>query len=129
VDFNNEKTIGTPAIDVERINILGKRDNFLEALEHYHTLSFRGAGANINVVRSRMITLFLQLYSTLRRHFSEEEFNNIKHICGTSKKEEELIEQFSKISDLLDKLRITRLDTKKVYDSTNVEAENKEKGY
>lgn len=129
VDFNNEATIGTPALDVERISILQRRYDLIEAYEDYKKKVFNNIGVSIAVVRARLLSLFIEIQATLKRRLDKEDYNKIKDCCFNSKNEEELKEIIFRINEELDKIRLTRVDTQKVYDSTIVETEDKEKGF
>lgn len=129
VDFNNEKTIGTPAVDVERISILQRRYDLFEAFEDYKKKNFQGAGYSLAIVRARLISFFLEIQAILKRRLSEENYNRIKTVCFDCKEEEKIIETIYLINDELDIMRLTRIDVQKVYDSSDVEEENKAKGY
>lgn len=129
VDFNSDQTIGTPARDVETITILQRRFEFIEAYEDYKKKRFMGANWSNAIVRARLISLFIQLYGILKRRMTEEEFNNFRENVFNSKEEKDILECMYYISDLLDKLNITKIDNIRAYDRTNAEAENLAKGY
>lgn len=129
VDFNNDATVGTPAVDVERISILQRRYDLIEAIEYYRKKRLDGAAFPISVVRSRLFSLFLEVQACLKRRLKPEDYNNLFSICYDSKEELELLDAVYKINEVLDELRLTRIDTQKVYDSTDTEAENKIKGF
>jgi len=130
VDFNNESTIGTPATDVEKISILQRRYDLLEAYEHYRKGRMQGVNINLSVVRARLTSLFLEVQATLKRRFKKDEYEEIKSLVFADNLEEE---DFKKalfiINEELDNLRLTRVDNQKVYNSFKVEEENKIKGY
>lgn len=129
VDFNNEKTIGTPAVDVERISILQRRYDVLEALEDYQKKRHMGSDVPIAFVRARLFTLFVEIQAYLKRKLSPEDYNILYNICLDSKDENELISAIFKINEELDAMRLIRIDTQKVYDSTSAETENRMKRF
>jgi len=129
VDFDNDATIGTPAIDVERISILQRRYDVIEAIEDYKKKRYLGSGNPISYIRARMFSLFIEIQAYLKRILSKEEYGELLNTCLNSKDEIELIEALFKINELLDKMRLIRIDTQKVYDATNVEEENKIKRF
>lgn len=124
VDFNNDATIGTPAIDVERISILQRRYDVIEALEDYKKKRMMGSEAPISFVRARLFSLFIEIQSCLKRRLKEEDYNQLLDTCLYDKDEEELIAAIFRINEELDAMRLIRIDTQKVYDATNVEEES-----
>lgn len=129
VDFNNETTIGTPAIDVERISILQRRYDVIEALEDYKKKRFMGSGSPISYVRARLFSLFVEIQAYLKRTISKVDYDKLLDTCLTCKDEEGLIEALFIINERLDAMRLIRIDTQKVYDATSVEGEDKIKGF
>lgn len=129
VDFNNEATVGTPAVDVERISILQRRYDLIEAIEHYRKMRLNGAAMGISVVSCRLFSLFLELQACLARHLTPKEYDKLLDVCLNSSKEEEILTAVYKINSVLDQIKLTRIDTQRVYDSTDTEAENKIKGF
>ena len=129
VDFNNDTTIGTPAIDVERISILQRRYDVIEALEDYRKKRMMGAQVPIAIVRARVLTLFIEIQAYLKRKLSKEDYNSLFNICMNSQDEGEILNAIFKINEELDALRLIRIDTQKVYDSTSVEEEDEMKGF
>lgn len=129
VNFDNEATIGTPAVDIERVIILEKRNNLFEALEDYQNKKFSGVQADLNFVRSRLRILFFEIQATLKRRLGKKEYPIFRDGILKAESEGEILKYIYAINEILDEMRLTRIDTKKVYDSLNIEAENKEKGY
>lgn len=143
VDFNNEATIGTPAVDVQRITLLQRRYDLFEALEDHKKKADSGINLPFTIVKARLLTFFLELDPMLRRHWhsdknsteeSKKKYALIKSIClGRNEEdidEEQIINVLLTLNRFLDDpLRITRLDTKQVYDPRDMEGENEIKGY
>lgn len=130
VDFDNETTIGTPAADVQRISILQRRYDLIEAFEMYKKATYQNANTGSAIVRARLLSLFLELQATLKRRWDNKKYEKIKNLIFEKKVEEEkLIEIIFEINEELDKIQLTKIDTKKVYDSGKVEEENRMKGY
>jgi len=130
VNFNNDATIGTPAVDIERISILQRRYELIETFEEYKKKTYKGSIIPIFVVRARLLSLFIEIQATLKRRLKAEDYKKIRDVSLSSESsEEEIYLVMEKINEELDIMRLIRIDTQKVYDSTNVEAENKEKGY
>lgn len=130
VDFNNETTIGTPAVDVVRILILQRHSDLIEAYEVYLKQKYAKINISTAVVKARLFSLFLQLQPTIKRRYGEdiEAYNIIQKLFTNPEGQEKIEEALYYINELLDDLRLTRIDTKKQYNSTSVEAENKAKG-
>jgi hypothetical protein len=129
VDFNNEATIGTPAIDIQRISILQRRYDFLEALEDYRKKKALGANIPLNVVRARLSTLFLEIQATLKRRLKAEKYDDIKEKCLNNKADEKAIQDiFFIINEELDLIKLTRVDNKNPYDFSITEEDNIQAG-
>jgi len=131
VDFNNEATIGTPAADVEKISILQRRYDLIEAFEQYKKGRLANVGTSLSITRARLISLFLELQATLERRLTKDKkYQELKDlIFANSLTEEEILSAIYIINRELDKINLTKIDNQRVYDSTSVETENKEKGY
>ena len=127
VDFNKETTVGTPAIDIVRVLLVQKIEYVSDAWEDYYKKTGSGVKISLSLIRGRLFTLYLQLWAYLNRarkkHSSPEYIE--KQIGEGNKKELWAITK--EFIDILDKLKITRLDNIKEYDHTSVEAENKVK--
>jgi len=128
VDFNNDATIGTPAVDVVRILILQRRSDLFEALEQYNKQEIRGIQCDLAVVRSRLISLFYELQSGLKRRSTVEEYNSIVEGLK-SDKIDDVKKIISKVNHYLDEIRLIRLDNKPHVDKKNWEAVNSANDY
>ncbi len=127
VDFNNDATITTPATDVEKILILQKRENFIDALEHCNKIDGMGGTADLSVARSRLHSLYLQLQASLKRNMDPQTFLELEKDLK-SEELQDILNAFFSISNWLDEIKLTRIDTKRKYDSSKVETENKARG-
>jgi len=131
VDFNNETTITRPAVDIERVLVLQRRHDCIEAYEGYQKAILSGADTGDYTFRSRVLSLFIELKASLKRHYPEGDKDKISFVeletWIRKGEEDELFNAFDLINDFLDVIKLTRLDTHKVYDSTRVEVENREK--
>lgn len=127
VDFNNEATIGTPSTEVVKILILQRRYDLFEALEKYNKLQNQQQEADPSTLRARLFTLFLEIQAGLKRRLNKAEYDKlIKQIAGED--EAEIMKAIYRINEELDKINLTKIDTKRVYDTTRVEVENRIKG-
>lgn len=125
VDFNSEATIARSKAEIEGFSILEKRAFVIDAIEDYEKKAAGGVNANCQYVRARIVALFWQVKAMLKRKqpkLHDELWRSVK-----SKKYDELEMAFDKLSDYLDTLKLTQIDTGKVYDSSSVEAENRAK--
>jgi hypothetical protein len=138
VDWDNEATIGIPASEVERISILQRRYNLIEAFETYKKTKFIGVDSNLNIVRARLLSTFIQLRSLIRRKLKDKKdkedkydltYKEMEDICFEGTEEKQIIKAIYLISDLLDEIRLTKIDVIKTYDRENIETENKIKGF
>lgn len=128
VDFNNEATIGTPATDVVKISILERRYDVIEAFEHYKKKKFDGIQAPLSIVRARLMSLFLEIQAMLKRKMKPEDYVLLVKGVGADKYDE-VMAAFIEINEFVDELRLTRIDNQRVYNSQDVEEENKVKGF
>lgn len=128
VDFNNDATIGTPAIDIERISILQRRYDFIEALEDYRKKRLAGAGVSLSIVRARLGSLFYELQATFKRRLTPEKYNEIKEACLNSTKEETILDAFLFINEELDKISLIKIDTRSSFNFSIAEEDNKGAG-
>ena len=128
VNFNNETTIGTPAVDVIRILILQRRADLFEAWENHKKKVYQGSRGSIYIVRARLLSLFMEIQPALEhRHLKREEYLSLLAKVK-SNKEEDIEEAMFILNDFLDKIKLIRLDTKIQYNKTRVEIENRFKG-
>lgn len=125
VNFDNETTITRPAIDIIRVLVLEKREDCISAGKGYHKVALEGASCSDSEFRSRLWALYSELRSSLKRHYPKDYEVMKENILRGE--EEDLFNTFDKINEFLDMIKLTRLDTQKVYDSTRVEIENTEK--
>jgi len=126
VDFNNETTVGTPAVDVVRILILQRRADLFEAVEKYNKQSYQGQQADLSIVRARLKSLFLEIQAALKRRLKPDVYKELMQKIEQDD-EEKIMEAIYFLNEHLDNMRLTRIDTKTQYDSTRVEIENKAK--
>lgn len=128
VDFNNEATIGTPAVDVVRILILQRRSDLIEALEQYNKMEYRNASPDLSIVRARLVSLYIELRAGLKRRLKKEEFTSIEKAMGQSEKDR-ILYCVNYLNGYLDDMRLIRLDNKPNVNKTKWEEVNKAYGY
>jgi hypothetical protein len=56
-------------------------------------------------------------------------YKEMEDICFEGTEEKQIIKAIYLISDLLDEIRLTKIDVIKTYDRENIETENKIKGF
>jgi len=129
VDFNNESTVSTPPGDVVKIVILERREQVIEALEAYYRVKDAdfNPDAQEGVLRSRVISFFLELQSMLKRR-KPEEYEEVRAAVFSKKKPEELREVFEWLNDFIDEMGLTLIDNKRNYDGMTFEEANKYDG-
>lgn len=128
-DFDYQSTVGKSAEEVVKLNIIGRKYNLTEAWERFRKQKADGTNPYIGYISSRTASLFDEWQATLKRVMKKPDYEDLRQKARESRKEYELIKAFDLISEWLDHLNITRIDLKKVYDTTRVENENKEQGY
>ena len=143
VNFNNDATVGIPATDIEKISILQRRYDLIEAIEAYYKNKFKGIAGETSIISARLMSLFYEIQAMLKRRHTpkakkkgaatkaDDTFEKIKKVCTstTTIKIEDVVNVLELINDELDVVRLTRIDTQKVYDETDIEEELKEQGY
>lgn len=123
VDFNNETTVSTPAVDVVRILILQRRNDVIESIEHYYKTAESNVEADLGVIKARILSLYLELQGLVDKKLDEEIQALSVEIFDSDIKE--LLDVFTKINKLLYDINLTKIDVRLDYDTTDIEAENK----
>src|SRR3990167_6106889 len=107
VDFNSEATVGTPASDVERISILQRRYDLIEAFEDYKKRRALGTDQPLSIVRVRLMSLFIELQALLKRRLSKEVYGDLKSRCFDVKvSEDDIIKSIFELNEELDSIRL-----------------------
>lgn len=127
VDFDNEATVGVPAGEILKILILQRRTYVFDSYELLVKQDSQGVVANVSLFKSRLHALFLEIQSILKRRMKKDEYTALTEDLD-SNEISVLYRVMISINDQLDDLNLTRIDTRKRYDSTKVEYENGEKG-
>lgn len=132
VNYNNDITLATPPIDINRIQILERRAHVIEALEKYYQYKLSGTNANTQAVRSRLCSLFWELQETIVRKFPNSSnkitYEKMVSILFPDEKQsdfKDILEVWKHINLMLGEINLTKVDTKKEYDTTNIEEENR----
>lgn len=129
VDFNNEATVSTPAVDVVRILILQRRSDLFEALERYNKTEYQGAQSDISIVRARLVSLFMELQAGIRRRTKDDkEYIKLKSKIYSSNPDN-ILEAIEYLNGYLDDMKLTRVDNKPNVNKKSWEAVNNAYGY
>ena len=125
VDFNNEMTVSTPATDIVKVLILQRRNDVFDAYELWQKQEESGISGNgRSLVFARIKTLFLELQPMLKRKKNKEEYEQLtKDISDKNKIEDNIYV----LNEFVDELKITKIDSRKIYDSSRAELQNAEK--
>jgi hypothetical protein len=127
VDFNNETTVSTPAVDIVRVLILQRRADLMEALEDYLKKDGLGYSQSINIVKARLYTMFLEISGMLKRR-APQDYTRLETGIRGLEETEDIIKIVLEFNNILDDIGLTKIDTRKKFDSTIAELENEEKG-
>lgn len=127
VDFHNEATVATPAADIVRVLILQRRNDLIESIEYYSKTTYASIQGSIAPVRARLLSLFLEIRGLLSRRMDKSYFEKIPSIIEKADYDG-LLDLTFKINEILDEVKLTRIDEKRVYDKNRTEEENKVKG-
>lgn len=132
VDFNNDTTItGRSAEDILRVIIMERRYNLFDGIENYIKLHSEGNASDhdLAIIKARCFSLFMEIEETVKRHIKDEKELEELYKNMNSNTYEELIKAVKTLMFVLDKVKLTRLDSKIPYDSTRVTVEDKHKGH
>lgn len=136
VNFNNENTVSTPAANIVKLLVIEARYNSFLALEEYNSKISVGVNFNQGRVRARLGSWFLEHQAYLDRTFTKAE--DIAEIAAVKKdlffnkkdlEYDRVLEIIVFLNNVIDKLKITKLDTKIQYDTTDIEEDNKHNEY
>ena len=133
VDFNSEGAFSANKGHILELIILGRRDELINTFQMFKEKSL----ANVSDAekykykfQSVLVSLFLELDRTIYRKLGKVDYDDFKKIImsGVIADESKLTDCFFKMNAILDELNLIKIDTKKKYDTTDVESENEEKG-
>jgi hypothetical protein len=125
VDFNKETTVTTAPSDLIKVMILERWNNVIEAFERYQVEHNKGLNAGDSYIRSRLYSLVNILYGGLKREMSAEVLKEVVFKIQKGKYSD-LVDISNMLATYLDDKRLTRIDTRKQYDTTIVENDNEE---
>lgn len=131
VDYNSQQTISTPPGDVLKIAILERRHYVIGAIQAMRKLIIRGGQANVQEVKPALEALFLELDPALQADLPEKEYGELKQNvwCEEDDDAKKTMAAFSTINTWLYKKNLTKFDTRKSVDHTDIEAVNNSNGF
>lgn len=127
VDYNAANTIGTPPRDIIKIQILQRRSDLFSAIEEYDKALAQGTDTGTHYIKSRLLALFLEISAMLKRKDAQR-YKDIRATLGSNVDYETLLNLTYEFNLLLDAWDLTKIDTRKNYDTKNVTLEDGEKG-
>ena len=133
VDFSSDGTLGTNRGHILDLIVLGRRDEWLNTYQKYRLSSLEQRSDKLilfNSLRSILETISIELKETMKRKFKNKDSSSDDYFkrLNTIENDDDLMYCFNKFNELLDLLKITRIDNKAYVDTTSVESENKAKG-
>lgn len=122
---SNEDVYTTlPPTDILKINLLNRRDNVTSIIGDYMQKYYAGGSPPGHLVLGAVYGLLVDIEAQLDRSVSTEEFETITKLVY-SKDTDDSIKAFRKINAWFDKIKLTRFDTSKQYDTSRAENENR----
>lgn len=130
VDFNNDVTVGMPAVDIERVSVLQRRYEFIDSYQYYKKQRLNQVvnKQSLSNVRTSLMVFFMQMQGMIKRRFKEEDYKKLYDSCFESQKEEDIMKAFFIMNEDLDRMNLTKIDTKRAVDTSIAEEENKAAG-
>ena len=132
VDFNNETTITRPASDILKVTMLQRRYDAINAIAWFDgrkKANLELGEGGLSKVYEPLSALFTDSKQMMKARMKKEEYD---YLCLTLKKPDLTFLEMKEIFDLIDyqlyDVGLTKYDTGKRYDSTDIEEENKAKG-
>jgi len=129
VDFDNETTVATPAKDVMRIYLLQNKAYTEDSWRLFREKDFHNSSTPITKVKAALEQWYLIIEPIIERHWADEKISKEKIIdIIENGNKEDIRGLIIKFNRLLDRLKLTRLDTKEFTKKT-WEASNISHGY
>ena len=131
VDFNSDNMLGTNRSHILDLIILGRRDEWLNTYQKYQVSLLdnkSGSQELFNLLKGILLTLAFELKETIIRHHDRAFYDGLVSRVRNSVSDVDIVDAFDSLNALLDVLNMTRVDTRKKIDTTNIELENEVKG-
>ena len=135
IDFGSEGALATSKGHILALVVLGRRDAVINTIELWKEKKVANSGEAERLafkLHGQVYSLFLEVEEVLQRRIKESEsgvsFEKIKEDLEKDQLDNNiLVSHFKVMNKILDKLNLTRFDTMKNFDRTNVELENENK--
>jgi len=137
VNFESDTLLTTNKGEILNLIILGRRDELLNTFQRYMKARISNSSSiatEEHNLRSSLFVLFLEVEIPLSRRLisqdRQEILINLREFVYSIDvvKPSDLIDSYNVINKFLDDINLTKIDTKKRFDSRLVEDENTEKG-
>jgi len=133
VDFNSDSAFTANKSHILELIVLGRRDELINTFQLYkeNSLAQNSKADNLRLkLQSALLVLFIELDQALSRKLDNSVYDDMKkHLLGSDPlKDSVLSKYFFSINTALDELNLIKIDTKKKYDTTEIESENEQKG-
>lgn len=121
--------IGMPAMETQKLLIIQQHKSIMEAIEDYNTKMYQGIGTEPDYIRARLMTMFLHIEPIIRRRWHDDERVKQTFRIISLGKYPQLIAVFREVTDILDQIRLTRIDQIKEVDVERVVEFDKRYGF
>ena len=131
VDFNSEGAFSSNKGHILELLLLGRRDELINTFQLWKVAKCSNSSNKDNLkhqLQGVLFTLFLETKEALNRFFKEDYILIEKQILKNDLNDDDILKLFFKINSCLDELSLIKFDSKRKYDSRQVEQENNEKG-
>lgn len=133
MDINQLVNSTTPPEFILKLLIIQKREDFHSSIDQYTKAKVLHQVGDLSKVRARLLSLFLQLRSSLQNHYKsikkEEEFKQLEKDVRNSNDFDTLYDAGCIIEDYLYLKKVIKFDNDKFFAPGDLEGRNKESGY
>jgi len=142
VDFNSEGAFTANKSHILELVILGRRDELINTFQLWKENDIENTGKTTKLkakLVSILFSMFLELERPLYRKLTKTnketnktdttKYDELKKIIFSKEaNDDEVIKAYMDLNNVLDELNLTKIDNKRIYDTTSIETENLEKG-
>lgn len=131
VDFNSEGAFSSNKGHILELLILGRRDELINTFQLWKEAQSSNSSKEESLkhkLQSILFSIFLETKEALNRFYKEDYALIEDKILKRTLTDTDILKLFFKINSCLDELSLIKFDSKKKYDSRQVEQENYEKG-
>jgi hypothetical protein len=137
VDFNNDSIVNKTPTEVVNMIVIEHWYNTRLAFEYYIKARLNNINITTNEFRSRLGCLFVSINDMLKRKLesnidSKKTYEDLFIVATdieTKVEYKDLLNAYLIISEVLDKIGLTRIDSRAYIDRKNIEASNKANNY